>query len=398
MATTDTAEDVRHIDVGETPDRFARGWHCLGLSKDFRDGTPHSVHAFGGKLVVWEDSKGTLNVLDSYCRHMGGDLSQGTIKGDEVACPFHDWRWGGDGKCKEIPYAKRVPMRARTQAWPTLERNGQLFVWNDPEGGAPDDYIPEIEGVGSDEWTDWTWNTMLVEGSNCREIVDNVVDMAHFFYIHYAFPTYFKNVFDGQIASQFLNTKGRPDIGMASQYGGDTLLESVAAYYGPSYMINPLTNYYSGYKVESVLINCHYPVTADSFVLQWGVMVKKPTGVSDELADTLAEKFTEGISEGFLQDVEIWKHKSKIDNPLLCDNDGPVYQMRRWYDQFYVDRADVTEDMVQRFEFEVDTTKANERWEKEVNENLERMRAEQDAAEADDKTPAQRATERQVEV
>jgi len=398
MATTETAEQVRHIDVGETPERFARGWHCLGLSKDFRDGTPHSVHAFGGKLVVWEDSKGTLNVLDSYCRHMGGDLSQGTIKGDEVACPFHDWRWGGDGKCKEIPYAKRVPMRARTQAWPTLERNGQLFVWNDPEGGEPEDYIPEIEGVDSDEWTDWTWNTLLVEGSNCREIVDNVVDMAHFFYIHYAFPTYFKNVFDGQIASQFLNTKGRPDIGMASQYGGDTLLESVAAYYGPSYMINPLTNYYSGYKVESVLINCHYPVTADSFVLQWGVMVKKPTGVSDELADTLAEKFTEGISEGFLQDVEIWKHKSKIDNPLLCDNDGPVYQMRRWYDQFYVDRADVTEDMVQRFEFEVDTTKANERWEKEVNENLERMRAEEEAADADGRTPAQRATERQVEV
>src|SRR5699024_5684888 len=82
-----------------------------------------------------------------------------------------------------------------------------------------------------------------------------------------------------------------------------------AAYYGPSYMINPLTNYYSGYKVESVLINCHYPVTADSFVLQWGVMVKKPTGVSAELADTLAEKFTGGISEGFLQAGEYWQHK-----------------------------------------------------------------------------------------
>ncbi|WP_182349006.1 Rieske 2Fe-2S domain-containing protein [Tomitella gaofuii] len=406
MATTDTSDHVRHIDVGETPERFARGWHCLGLAKDFRDGKPHSIEAFGGKLVVWQDTQGELNVLDSYCRHMGGDLSQGTVKGDEIACPFHDWRWGGDGKCKDIPYAKRVPMRARTQAWPTLERNGQLFVWNDPEGGAPEDYIPEIEGVGSDEWTEWTWNSMVIDGSNCREIVDNVVDMAHFFYIHYAFPTYFKNIFDGQVASQWLTTKGRPDIGMASQYGGDTLLESVAAYYGPSYMINPLTNVYSGFKVESVLINCHYPVTQDSFVLMWGVMVKKPQGVTDELADKLAEKFTEGISEGFLQDVEIWKHKSKIDNPLLCDNDGPVYQMRRWYEQFYVDKADVTDEMTQRFEYEVDTTKANEYWEKEVAENLERMRAEEGAADGDNAagddaagpTPAEQATRRQVEV
>ncbi|WP_024795561.1 Rieske 2Fe-2S domain-containing protein [Tomitella biformata] len=374
MPSSEIHEDVRHIDVGEAPTRYARGWHCLGLAETFRDGTPHSIEAFGGKLVIWADSEGKLNVLDSYCRHMGGDLSQGTVKGDEIACPFHDWRWGGDGKCKDIPYAKRVPMRARTQTWPTMERNGQLFVWNDPEGSQPTDEIsiPELEGFGSDEWTEWTWNSMVIEGSNCREIVDNVVDMAHFYYIHYAFPTYFKNIFDGHVASQWLTTKGRPDVGMASQYGGDTLLESVAAYYGPSYMINPLINIYSGYRVESVLINCHYPISQDAFVLQWGVMVKKPEGVTDELANTLAEKFTEGISEGFLQDVVIWKNKTKIDNPLLCDNDGPVYQMRRWYEQFYVDVADITEDMTQRFEYEVDTTKANEYWESEVAENLAR--------------------------
>ena len=77
---------------------------------------------------------------------------------------------------------------------------------------------------------------------------------------------------------------------------------------------------------------------------------------------------------GFLQDVEIWKNKTRIDNPLLCDEDGPVYQLRRWYEQFYVDVADVTEEMTQRFEFEVDTTRANEAWQREVEENLARRR------------------------
>ncbi len=47
-------------------------------------------------------------------------------------------------------------------------------------------------------------------GSNCREIVDNVTDMAHFFYIHFGLPTYFKNVFEGHIASQYLHNGGRP--------------------------------------------------------------------------------------------------------------------------------------------------------------------------------------------
>lgn len=135
MSAVESAhDDVRAIEAIAAPTRFARGWHCLGLAEKYRDGKPHSVQAFGQKLVVFRTGEGTLSVLDAYCRHMGGDLSQGTVKGDEVACPFHDWRWGGDGRCKQIPYSKRVPLRARTAAWQTLEQDGMLFVWNDPEG------------------------------------------------------------------------------------------------------------------------------------------------------------------------------------------------------------------------------------------------------------------------
>ncbi|MEU6582513.1 Rieske 2Fe-2S domain-containing protein [Nocardia sp. NPDC046763] len=387
MATTSRGfgRKIRDIDVGTMPTRYARGWHCLGLADAFRDGKPHSVNAFGTKLAVWADDTGELRVLDAYCRHLGGDLSTGTVKDGRIACPFHDWRWDGDGKCTGIPYARRVPPLARTRAWTTLERNGQLFVWHDHEGNPPpgEVTIPTIRGPYTDaegnpaatlsaDWTPWTWRSILIEGSNCREIIDNIVDMAHFFYIHYAFPTFFKNVFEGHVATQYLETKGRPDVGMATKYRGDTLLKSEASYFGPAYMINPLLNVYGGFEVRSVLVNCHYPVTQDSFVLQYGITLERPTGVPADTANRLADRMTEGIGEGFLQDVEIWKHKSKIENPLLCDEDGPVYQLRRWYEQFYVDVADVDPKSVRRFEFEVDTSRANEVWELEVAENLRR--------------------------
>src|SRR5512139_1930187 len=132
--TTAESDAVRVIETGHIPDRYARGWHCLGLSSKYRDGKPHTVNAFGQKLVVFQGEDGDLNVLDAYCRHLGGDLSQGTVKGNTIACPFHDWRWGGDGRCKQVPYSKRVPLRARTPAWPTMDQDGMLFVWNDPEG------------------------------------------------------------------------------------------------------------------------------------------------------------------------------------------------------------------------------------------------------------------------
>src|ERR1700677_203310 len=166
-------ERVRLIEASAPSSRFARGWHCLGLASRFRsaDGKPHAVSAFGTKLVVFADSAGDLHVLDAYCRHMGGDLSMGTVKGDQVACPFHDWRWGADGRCARIPYARRVPPAARTRSWLTLERNGQLFVWHDPEGNAPPEEvtIPRIEGAYSADWTGWTWSSILGEGDNCPE-------------------------------------------------------------------------------------------------------------------------------------------------------------------------------------------------------------------------------------
>jgi len=375
---TSAPDTVREIDTGATTARYARGWHCLGLADTYREGGPHAIEAFGSKLVVFADSHGKLHVLDGYCRHMGGDLTQGTVKGDEIACPFHDWRWGGDGKCKQIPYAKRIPLRARTRTWRAMEENKQLFVYHDPEGKPPPDdvVIPQIEGAFSDQWTDWNWNTLTIDNANCREIIDNVVDMAHFFYIHYAFPTYFKNVFEGQVATQYMNSRGRPDMAGGGYAGEDLLLTSEASYFGPSYMINPLTTSYKGIEVDVILINCHYPTSPTSFVLQYGLIVKKLEGLDDDMADKIANKYATMFGEGFMQDVEIWRNKTTIQNPLLCEEDGPVYQLRRWYEQFYVDAADVTSEMTQRFEFEVDTTHANENWEKEVRENLARRKAE----------------------
>src|ERR1700750_2406570 len=99
-------DQVRTIEAGALPARFARGWHCLGLATAFRDGGPHPGAAFGTKLVVFADSSGALHVLAAHGRPRGAALSEGTVRGDAIAGPFHDWRGGGDGRCAGIPYAR----------------------------------------------------------------------------------------------------------------------------------------------------------------------------------------------------------------------------------------------------------------------------------------------------
>ena len=167
---------------------------------------------------------------------------------------------------------------------------------------------------------------------------------------------------------------------MSGGYGdADLFLKSEATYYGPSYMINWLDVDYKGFETEVILINCHIPTGPDSFTLQYGITVKKPEGIDEPTAQFIAGKYAEMFGGGFLQDVHIWKNKVPVQNPLLCEEDGPVYQLRRWYEQFYVDKADVAAEMTDRFEFEVDTTKANEYWQEEVADNLAK-RAQEEAA------------------
>jgi len=57
--------------------------------------------------------------------------------------------------------------------------------------------------------------------------------------------------------------------------------------------------------------------------------------------------------------------------------------LRRWYEQFYRDAADIEPDMVTRYEFEIDTARAVAGWEDEVARNLAARRsADRSSAEA----------------
>jgi len=156
------------IKAAEIEPRYARGWHCLGLAADVTS-KPVSFTYFGTKIVVYRGEDNQVHILDAYCPHMGADLSLGCVEGNAIRCPFHAWRWGADGLCEEIPYARRIPPRAVIKSWPCLEENKLLFIWNDPEGNPPppDCAPPRIDDCFSGEWSEWDMQTLSIP-TNCR--------------------------------------------------------------------------------------------------------------------------------------------------------------------------------------------------------------------------------------
>ena len=379
-------DEVREIQAGTAPTRFARGWHCLGLTESFTDGKPHPIEAFGTKLVVFADSDGNVNVLDAYCRHMGGDLTQGTVKGDEIACPFHDWRWGGDGKCQKIPYARRVPAaRPHPRRGTTLVQDGMLFVWNDPEGNPPPDGRDDpphrrrlerrVDRLGlvhhhhrglqlpRDRRQRRRHGALLLRALLVPDVLQERLRGPRRHAVH--------------AAASAARTCARTQQAPRSCVGNT----SVATYHGPSFMIDDLTYHYEDGDVDSRPHQLPLPDRRRTrSCCSTASSSRSAEHLDGEAADAMARRSARSSRIGFEQDVEIWKNKTRIDNPLLCEEDGPVYQLRRWYEQFYVDVADVTPEMTERFEFEIDTTRPVDAWQREVEDNLAAKKADEDAA------------------
>jgi 3-ketosteroid 9alpha-monooxygenase subunit A len=119
------------------------GWFSIGVCEDLAVGDVQAVRYLGRDLALFRGGDGTARVFDAHCPHLGAHLGVGgRVCGDGIACPFHGWRFDGDGALVEVPGLDRPP-RARAKAWQVCERNGRIFVWHHA-----DDVPPSFDVIG----------------------------------------------------------------------------------------------------------------------------------------------------------------------------------------------------------------------------------------------------------
>jgi 3-ketosteroid 9alpha-monooxygenase subunit A len=305
---------------------FATGWFVIATIDELPVGKVMPLRYFGQSMVAFRGESGEVKVLDAHCPHLGADLGVGgTVVGDTIRCPFHAWRFDGAGACVEIPYSRNgfIPPRACIKAWHVRERNGFVFLWYDRFGRAPSWEIPVMPEYGDPAWTPWTMNILTIQ-TECREIIENVSDKAHFSPVHGVEVETFENEFVDHIAIQRMKGLARP-LG-----GGTDNINLTATYYGPSYQITEMDSF-----LPNRLVNCHTPIDEHSLHLRFGVMLKK-VGDGSRM-ERYSQGYVKNLQEGFAQDRQIWEHKCWRDRPALCDGDGQFGALRRWYRQFYPD-------------------------------------------------------------
>jgi phenylpropionate dioxygenase-like ring-hydroxylating dioxygenase large terminal subunit len=165
---------------------FINFWYAADWSHNLTD-TPRRVRMLGHDFVLFRDSQGKAHALSDTCIHRGASLAGGKVRGDSVQCPYHGWRFAGDGRCTRIPSLgpgnyDKAPARGRVDAYPVEERYGliHVFLGDLPEAERPP--IMAIPEYGTPGWRpttmDYAWE------SNYERNIENGLDPAHNEFVH----------------------------------------------------------------------------------------------------------------------------------------------------------------------------------------------------------------------
>jgi nitrite reductase/ring-hydroxylating ferredoxin subunit len=298
------------------------GWFAVAWSGDVAPGDLRPLRCFGRDWVIYRTQGGEAGVMDAFCPHLGAHLGHGgCVEGETVVCPFHGWAWASDGRCAEIPYAKRIPPSLEIGRLPVCERNGAIFAWHHAAGAEPDWEVPELPEFVDPGWT--TPEPFEMElATCCQELGENAHDPAHFVTVH-GVP----NPPDSEIAFEG-RTKISINCGSFETPRGpvETLIR------GESLGLGLGITRVSGIT-DMCFLAMNTPLDEENLKLRWSFTVPK-TGDSDR-AEGVGRAFMNEFMRQLEQDRPIWENKRYAARPKLCDGDGPIAEYRKWASQFY---------------------------------------------------------------
>lgn len=147
---------------------------------DVAPGQTISVPLLDRDVVLWRADDGALHAALDQCPHRGTKLSLGEVRGEELMCPYHGWRFDSSGNCTYRP--AHPASRIRKSCLPifaTCEQYGVAWVCLGDPPGEPD-WFPEFSAPGSHSVHH---SPRLVQTSGPR-IIENFLDMAHFPFVN----------------------------------------------------------------------------------------------------------------------------------------------------------------------------------------------------------------------
>jgi len=318
--------DASLVEPSHYPFDMPYGWFQVAWSHELAPGEVIPRYYYGRHLVLWRDEHGTPHLQDAYCPHLGAHLAYGGIvKGCELQCPFHGWRFDGTGANTAIPYGNRTNQKARIRTYELREMGDHLILaWFHPHDVEPIFEIEPPDEVTSPDFGAWTSRHFSVSAAP-QELQENSVDGPHFRYVH--------------------DTEIVPEIESYTSEGPVSRMRSIQKFPTPRGVVDgriDVDNFGPGFSVtrfsgivDTFLIGAAVPVTPNRTEVRFSF---KTRSLGDEsMTAGVSQAFVSEVCKQFEQDRPIWENKAHIARPALADTDPPFMKFRSWYSQFYAD-------------------------------------------------------------
>ncbi|HEY9905051.1 MAG TPA: Rieske 2Fe-2S domain-containing protein [Candidatus Sericytochromatia bacterium] len=155
-------------------------WYPVTFVQDLPKDRPYSFSLYDEPLVLFKNQDGKLGCLTDYCPHRAARLSDGQIIDGKLECLYHGWQFGTDGQCLNIPQLPadaKIPTKACVKSFPTVERQGIVWVWPGEPEAADIDRIPTVDVLDKPGfvYTDY----MVDLPHDQTYLIENVLDPAH---------------------------------------------------------------------------------------------------------------------------------------------------------------------------------------------------------------------------
>lgn len=66
-------------------------WFKVAHTSELQPGEGKTVEPVPERPIALFNNHGTFQAIDNICPHRGGFLSEGTLKGNCIVCPLHQW-------------------------------------------------------------------------------------------------------------------------------------------------------------------------------------------------------------------------------------------------------------------------------------------------------------------
>ena len=157
-------------------------WYIACESRALRR-KPLAVTIYDQALVLWRDADGKPFAALDRCAHRNAPLSAGTVQDGCVTCPYHGWRYNGDGQCTLVPLlacGRAIPAAAKVPAFRCIEQDG--YIWVCPGDGAAPERPRLFPHAQDSEWTTFRMKTRF--HSTVEACLENFLDCPHTATVH----------------------------------------------------------------------------------------------------------------------------------------------------------------------------------------------------------------------